>query len=593
MASSPLVSTQSVHYQVGDRTLFEGLTFGIFESEKIALVGRNGAGKSTLLKMIYGEIDPDEGGVVRKRGLRVAYLAQTPVLPNDLTVRDFVCETNTLDGQKMLSEFDLGDRQDQRCGKLSGGWQKRVALAREMAQNPDLVLLDEPTNHLDIESILWLESWIKKCPQAFLIISHDRAFLRNLSQRVIELDRRYSGGVLSVDAGYDEFLERKAAYLEAEAARETSLNNVLRRETEWLRRGAKARTTKQKARIDRAQDLAQESARLKTLNRNLEIKLEFSEQESQAPKKLIELKSATLVRGGRTLFKDFSLLITRSTRLGLLGANGIGKSSLAQVLLKQLSVESGSVTESDRLQAVYFDQKRDQLDPDTTVLRTVCPYGETVEFQGKKLHVRSYLDRFFFFFSQVDQRVGALSGGEQARLLLALLMMQPANLLILDEPTNDLDLQTLQVLEECLSEFDGAVILVSHDRQFMDDVCDQILAFPEMKFYTDTGQWRQAQRGSATNTGMKLKSSLDSGGTDSPKAAKKKLTYSETIELSQIEQKIQDAEKQVRDLEVEMSSAELVSQSVRLRELSFVLGEAQQKLESLFERWQELEDKKQ
>jgi ATP-binding cassette subfamily F protein uup len=602
---SVLISAHELKFAFSHRVLFEGLTFSVSTGEKIALIGQNGAGKSTLMKILAGQMEPDSGTVSRSRGIKVGYLPQSPVFPPGIRVRDAIYQgiTNQEDwsvagvAEEAMSRLELKTKsysyEDKLVSELSGGWQKKVALAHELAKGPDVLFLDEPTNHLDVESVLWLEDWVKSSSLCIVIVSHDRAFLRKTAKRVIEIDKRNPNGILSIDGGYDNFLTVKAEYIETQLSRQSSLQNVLRREDEWLKRGAKARTTKQQARIERAGELKEEVQNLAYKNRTQTVKLEFDSAE-RGPKKLAELEKATKAYGDRVLFKDLNLKITPSTRLGLMGKNGVGKSTLIKLIVGQEEPSSGNVFRSDRLEASYFEQSRETLDPNLTVLRTVCPYGETIEFQGRKMHVRSYLDRFLFKDSQVDVTVGKLSGGEQARLLLARLMLRPANLLILDEPTNDLDLQTLSVLEECLREFPGAVILVTHDRAFMGEVCNQILAFPEMITFAEIDQWEKWFKEELKKKGSTASTQNLSGPSEvksSMPTKKMKLSYKEQREYDGLEANI--AEKEARLVEVEQLSErpEILSNSVELLKISQEMAALHADIETLYTRWAELEQK--
>jgi ATP-binding cassette subfamily F protein uup len=462
-----------------------------------------------------------------------------------------------------------------------------------------VLLLDEPTNHLDVESILWLEDFLRESHICIVIVSHDRAFLNRITNRTIEVDRANPGGILSVDGNVDAFLKVKEEYLEAQAAREESLKNTLRREIEWLRRGAKARTTKQKARIDRAEALKVEVQDLGERTRAQEMRLEWDAIE-QGPKKLLELRNVSKSYGDRTILSGIEMKITRNTRLGLIGRNGAGKSTLIKLIAGTESPDAGEIRRAEALQVLYFEQNRETLDPGLTVLRTVCPYGETVEFQGRKMHVRSYLDRFLFSGQQVEVQVGKLSGGEQARLLLARLMLRPSNLLILDEPTNDLDFQTLSVLEDCIEEFPGAVILVTHDRRFLDEVCDQILAIPELISFSDITQWERwfraslkASRGSslAAPVGGGVSAAEVIAGNQPEVSRKKRLSYKEQLEFDRMEGVILGLESELSRLQAESESPEVASHAVRLTEISGRMGELQSEIERLYARWAELEAK--
>jgi ATP-binding cassette subfamily F protein uup len=596
---SVLVNVHELRHSFSHRNLFEGLTFSIYEGEKIALIGQNGAGKSTLMKIVAGLSEPDSGRVSRTRGIKVGYLPQAPEFDPNLTVKDAVYANIEETGDWMaigaaeeaMSRLGLKSGEHRKMGELSGGWKKKVALAHQLAMSPDLLLMDEPTNHLDVETILWLEDWVRSASIAVVIISHDRSFLQRTARRVIEIDRRNPDGILSVEGGYEEFLQVKEDYIENQISREASLKNVLRREVEWLGRGAKARTTKQKARIDRAGDLKEEVQDLSSKTRTQSVKLEFDAVE-RLPKKLAELEKVSKAYGDQVLFKNLDLKITPRTRLGLMGRNGIGKSTLIKLIVGIEEPTSGTIERSDRMEASYFEQSRETLDQNLTVLKTVCPSGETVEFQGRKMHVRSYLDRFLFSGGQLDQSVSKLSGGEQARLLLARLMLRPANLLILDEPTNDLDLQTLAILEDCLKDFPGAVILVTHDRAFMGEVCNQILAFPEMITFAEIDQWekwfkeelkKRANISKNTKPDVKLQSS--------GKSEKKKLSYKEQIEFEKMEGVIAEKEARIGELEAESLKPEVTTHSVQLSKVITEMATLQAEVDTLYARWAELEEK--
>jgi ATP-binding cassette subfamily F protein uup len=593
-----LISAHELSFAFSHRILFEGLTFSVCRGEKVALIGRNGAGKSTLLRILAGVTEADSGKVARMRGLKTGYLSQTPEADAALTVRELVYQgvsdpedwSGVSAAEEAMSRLSLSP--DAKVGSLSGGWRKKAVLARELARAPDVLLLDEPTNHLDVESILWLEDFLREAPVCTVLVSHDRAFLNRITNRTIEVDRANPGGILSVDGNVDAFLRVKEEYLEAQAAREESLKNTLRREIEWLRRGAKARTTKQKARIDRAEALKVEVQDLGERTRAQEMRLEWDAIE-QGPKKLLELKNVSKSYGDRTILSGIEMKINRTTRLGLIGRNGAGKSTLIKLIAGTEAPDAGEIRRAEALQVLYFEQNRETLDPELTVLRTVCPYGETVEFQGRKLHVRSYLDRFLFSGQQVEVQVGKLSGGEQARLLLARLMLRPANLLILDEPTNDLDFQTLGVLEDCIEEFPGAVILVTHDRRFLDEVCDQILAVPELISFSDISQWERWFRASLKASRATSAASTVALAVPIPPEStrKKRLSYKEQLEFDRMEGVILELESELSSLQVESGSPEVASHAVRLTEISGRMGGLQSEIERLYARWAELEAK--
>jgi ATP-binding cassette subfamily F protein uup len=602
---SILLSAHQLRKSFAARPLFDELTFSIEAGERIGLIGPNGAGKSTLLRILASKTSPDDGTLSFQRGLRVGYLEQVPLFKEGATVLATALEgtddpddwENMAKAQTLLSKLSLdGTREgigpETPVARLSGGWKKRVALARELIRAPDLLLLDEPTNHLDVESILWLEDLISHSRFATLTITHDRLFLQRVSNRILELDRRNPGGLLSVKGDYATYLETKEQNMAAQERREVILKNTLRRETEWLRRGAKARTTKQQARIQRAESLQGEVAELTDRNRTRSVGIDFQNTE-RSPKKLVEAKGISKSYGGRTLFKNVNLLLTPGSRIGLLGENGCGKSSLIRVLLAQETPDEGSVFHSDQLKVAYFEQARDSLDPNETLSKTLCPKGDFVDFRGSRVHIRSYLDRFLFDPGQAEMAVGKLSGGEQSRLLLAKLMLNDANLLVLDEPTNDLDMATLSILEECLTEFTGAVLLVTHDRYFLDQVATQIIAFPRQESsrgklvsFADLSQWeswhaeQEAAKPSTAQT-----TSPTATASDSAQKKKRKLSYNEQRELDSMEKNIQEAEARLATLTEESSKPENLSNAPKLAEIFKEIGETQARIDHLYSRW--------
>jgi ABC transport system ATP-binding/permease protein len=595
-----LLSARALKKSFGSRQLFDELSFSVNAGDRIGLIGPNGAGKSTLLSLLAGETEADGGEVVKKRGLRTAFLRQTPTFEQDHSVLDAILEGAAAEADPIPWALEvyskvgldsLGKTPDTKVRELSGGWQKRTALARELAKRPDVLLLDEPTNHLDIEAILWLETFLARAPFAVVTITHDRYFLQNVSNRILELDRRNFGGLLSVDGDYSKYLERKESILAVQQSREESLRNRLRRETEWLRRGAKARTTKQQARIQRAGDLKDEVQDLAEKNASGTVRMSFGGTERKT-KRLIEAKQIKKCRGPRTLFEKLDLFLGPGTRLGLLGPNGCGKSTLIRVLLGQEPADGGTVVRADNLSVAYFEQNRESLDPQTSLLKTICPSGDHVKFQGRFLHVRSYLDRFLFAKEQSDLPVGRLSGGEQARLLIARLMLTESDVLVLDEPTNDLDISTLDVLQTCLEEFPGSVILVSHDRYFLDQVSNELLAFTpkagEVQKFADLAQWETWR--DALAPPEKVSASPTPAATE-PAKKKQKLGYKEARELETMESRIHETEAKLAALSAEAENPANATNAGRLSELYQQITATQAEIERLFERWQELESK--
>src|SRR6266540_3694705 len=459
MSRALVLSCEAVGKAFGTRRLFDGLSFGLFEGDQAGLVGPNGSGKSTLLKILAGLETPDRGSRSLRGGIRIGYVPQDPVFTAGQTVAAVV--TAALAGD---DEDDRSGRLAQALGRsgftdgragvdtLSGGWKKRLAIARELAAAPDILLMDEPTNHLDVEGILWLEDVLTERARACLVVSHDRYFLEHVATRMLELNRVYPDGLFEAEGRYSEFLARRDEFLRGQQAYQESLANTVRREIEWLRRGAKARSTKAKGRIKEAGRLIEELADGRARGVTAAAGIDFTSSQRRT-RRLLVARGVSKSLGGRRLVSDLDLTITPGTRVGLIGPNGSGKTTLLHVLAGALPADAGAIERADGLRVAYFDQAREGLDPAQSLRRTLAPEGDAVSVRGRSIHVAAWAKRFLFPPEQLEVAVGRLSGGEQARIHIARLMREPADLLILDEPTNDLDIPTLEVLEESLAEF--------------------------------------------------------------------------------------------------------------------------------------------
>lgn len=607
----PLLTSYQLTYSTSEKTLFKDISFAIEEGDQIGLVGPNGAGKSTLLKIIAGILTPDKGQITANRGLRIGYLTQTPTFNPDETILDSLVNSSTSDDPwssafEWMAKLDLVQfPEDQKVRELSGGWMKRVALARELIKTPDLLILDEPTNHLDVKSILWLEDFLKRQVKSYLVVTHDRLFLQRIANRIFDLDKRYANGLLVSNGGYTQYLESKQDLLAARQKLESVMKNTLRRESEWLARGAKARQTKQKARQESAHQLKDDVAELSEKNKVRKLDLEFTASQKNA-KKLMELEGVNIgYENGQVLIENLDLIVRSRDRIALLGDNGAGKTSLIRVLIERQAPLQGKVKTYEKLQVAYFEQTRDTLNYELSVLKNLCPEGDYVSFQGSFVHVRSYLDRFHFFGSQADLPVGKLSGGEQARLRIAQMMLQQAQVLILDEPTNDLDVDTLDVLEDALKQFPGAVILVTHDRYFMDQVADRILALPEInaddkKIYefADYFQWEAWKEDKRSVDVVALSSSsnlsvnpaaanLDKKST-SNNVTNKKLSFKEKFELENMESNIAAKESELTKLQAELSEPSTQVNAKKLIEISEKVAQLETEIQRMYDRWSEL-----
>jgi ATP-binding cassette subfamily F protein uup len=481
------------------------------------------------------------------------------------------------------------------AASLSGGWKKRLAVAAALVQAPDLLLLDEPTNHLDLAGIEWLESVLEDAPFACVVVSHDRYFLENVATVMVELSRYYEDGFLRVEGNYSKFLEAKEIYLHAQQKHQDALENRVHTELEWLGRGAQARTTKSKARIDKAREMIGDLADMTARTRSTATKIDFTDTHRQT-KNLISLENVGYQVPNRTLFSGLHFDITSGLRVGLVGPNGSGKSTLLRLLLGELAPDGGKIKKADRLRVVYFDQNR-QLNPDILLKRALSPDSDSVIYQDRVIHVAGWAARFLFTGEDLNRPVGQLSGGERARVLIAQLMLQPADVLLLDEPTNDLDIPTLEILEESLLEFRGALVLVTHDRFLLDRVSTLVLGFDGLggvERFADYSQWESWQEERLLGQAKKI-SPKEKSVAEAPRAAaqpaKKRLTYKEDRELNLMEQTIAGAEKLVEEKLAALHDPAISSDATRLHAASVQLEAAQKSVDELYARWAELEEK--
>ncbi|BEG77861.1 ATP-binding cassette domain-containing protein [Achromobacter xylosoxidans] len=484
MALATLITLTDIQLAYGHHPLLDHADFAIQAGERIGLIGRNGAGKSSLLRLLDGRTVPDDGDIARSSGLRVATVEQEPELDENATVFDVVCnvEGDHEDWQRpsrvraMLEK--LGLPADAQIAGLSGGTRKRVALARALVEEPDLLLLDEPTNHLDFDGIAWLEEMLRAWKGAAVIITHDRRFLDSVATRIVELDR---GRLLSFPGNFSQWQERKAQWLESERLEQARFDKLLAQEEVWIRKGVEARRTRNEGRVRRLERLRVERAERRERVGDVSLAL----AEGQRSGKLVaELEHVGKRFGDKIVVDDYSTTILRGDRIGIIGPNGAGKTTLLKLILGEMQPDSGTTRTGTNVSVAYFDQMRAQLDENATLVDIISPGSEWVEIGGTRKHVMSYLGDFLFSPARAGSPVRSLSGGERARLLLARLFARPANVLVLDEPTNDLDIETLELLEELLQEYSGTVLLVSHDRAFLNNVVTQTIA------YEGNGHWR-------------------------------------------------------------------------------------------------------
>jgi ABC transport system ATP-binding/permease protein len=591
---APILNAQGISKKFGADPLLRNISFTVEERARIGLIGPNGSGKSTLLGILAGQIDPDDGEVATRKRARLSYVAQQSEFVPGTSIKA-VLEASLEGIGAPAAEWEgrIGETLGRTgfedfaadASRLSGGWRKRLAIAEALVQQPDVLLLDEPTNHLDLAGIDWLEGLLNTASFACIVISHDRYFLENVCTETVELNRTYPDGLFRVNGNYSEFLEKKEAFLEAQVKRQDALANRVRTEVDWLRRGPKARTTKSKARIDKAHELIGELAEVSSRNRTATASIEFSATDRQT-KRLVELENLQYGFDGRSLFAGLNFVLTAGMRIGLVGPNGSGKTTLLRLLRGEFEPLDGGIKRATSLRTVYFDQNR-ILDADVTLRRALAPDSDSVIYQDRVIHVASYASRFLFSGDQLNQPVGRLSGGERARVLIARLMLEPADLLLLDEPTNDLDIATLEILEESLLEFRGALVLVTHDRYMLDRVSTSVLGLDGRggaESFADYSQWEAWQR-------QPQQEIVSPPGDKRTPPSKKKLSYLEAREFATIEDRVTAAEEKVaREREV-VEDPGVATDAVRLQAALLALEQAQSELDDLYTRWAELEAK--
>jgi ATP-binding cassette subfamily F protein uup len=627
-----LIRFDKVSLKFGDQMILREADLAIEPEERVCLIGRNGAGKSTTFKLITGEIDPDSGEIVRQTGLVVSQLAQSLPDEQDSGVREVVKSGLTgiqalldeyrrlsreqLDtaGMRQLEELhrridthagwhleqrvdatisELGLPADKKVHELSGGWQRRVALAQALVQKPDLLLLDEPTNHLDIVTIKWLENIVRSYDGSVLFITHDRAFLKRLATRIVEIDR---GQLTSWPGDFANYLRRKEAALEAESRANARFDKKLDQEEEWIRQGIKARRTRNEGRVRALEKMREERAKRLGPERGARIYIEEAEQSGR---KVIRAKNVSYRFGDEPLIENFSTKIMRGDRIGILGNNGVGKTTLLRLLLGELKPQTGTIKHGTNLEVGYFDQMRETLEEDKSVADNVGGGRTYIKLNGKDRHIVGYLKGFLFSPKRSAMPVKALSGGERNRIILAKLFTQAANVLVLDEPTNDLDMETLEVLEQRLTDYNGTLIIVSHDREFLDNVVTSTIVFEEngvlQEYVGGYSDWlRQGKTLAEVDDPTADPGVAATHAEIRDKQKPKKLSFNEQRELDQLPEQIEKLETKVDELLKKISASDFYSQEYE--DTGPVLqdfAESQQALDLAMERWTELEDQQQ
>ncbi len=632
----PHITLDNASLAFGHHPLLDKASFQLDPGERVGLIGRNGAGKSSLLKVIAGETKLDDGNVWRATSIRIVYVPQEPVLKTGHTVYEAVAEglgdmqqvlvdyhavTHSMGSadadidalmekmQALQHELDAKDGwgmqakvetvlsrlsldADTKVDSLSGGWRKRVALGRALVADPEVLLLDEPTNHLDLEAIQWLEELLLNFNGGVLFITHDRRFLNRLATRIVELDR---GNLTDFVGNYENYQIKKEELLAIEATHAAKFDKVLAQEEVWIRQGIKARRTRNEGRVRQLEKLRLERAARRERQGNVKLSLDAGERSG---KLVAELDNVVKAYGERTLINGFSTRILRGDRIGLLGPNGVGKSTLLKLILGELEADSGTIQRGTNMNVAYFDQMREALDEEATLADTISPGSDFVEIGNERKHVISYLEDFLFPPQRSRSPVKSLSGGERNRLLLARLFARPSNVLVLDEPTNDLDIDTLELLESLLQDFPGTLFLVSHDRAFLENTVTQVIAFEDNGQLTEFGggydDWlrftEQRTKEAANAPKVKIETPKPAA-TSAP--TKTKLSYKEQLELDQLPEKIEALEIEQAAINATLADPEIYKTDLeKATALQIKLTELDDALINALARWEELESKK-
>lgn len=625
-----LISVDNVSLKFSGLKLLDNISLQINKNEKICLMGRNGTGKTTFLKVLAGLIEPDEGSVHKNSDVKVSYFSQNIEQENDQDAYSIITSKAGSDG-KLICEYnrllnsELSDPQtieyveqlrqkvdslnawryidkcnqimkslriqpDMNYNKLSGGWKRRVLLAAALASGPDVLLLDEPTNHLDISTIEWLEDYLLKSEMTIVFVTHDRRLLKRLAGRIVEIS---CGCVYDWKTDYETFLKRRDELLAAMQKDNERFDKKLAKEEVWIRKGIQARQTRNEGRVRALKKMRQE--RLERKVPLEKVKLDINKAQ-RSGLDVINARAVSFSWNQEQIVNNLTATIRRSDKIGIVGPNGCGKTTLVKLLTKELQPDSGEVVHGTNLEVIYFDQLREQLDENKTIWQNVLPLGETVLINDNDVHIVSYLQKFLFSSDRIHAKVKVLSGGEKNRVLLARLFAKPSNMIVLDEPTNDLDIETLQLLEEILLEYKGTVLLICHDREFIDSICQSIM------YFTDNNEVKEIVGGYDDYAMLTKQKSLN-GLIDSNKktttkkvaaAPRKKtqLSFNEKKELEQLHDLIEKTEQQLQKINIELSDPEFYKQNSNAAKTVIKREELECSLETMLERWEELETKK-
>ncbi len=615
-----LLHATEISKSYAHQVLFTGVSVTIADGDRVGMIGPNGSGKSTLLKILAGLEEADDGEIIRRKNLKLAYVKQSDefgdaVTPIDAVIdaigRDHDHDSHGLEPavQASIELSKLGfDELDKPINTLSGGWKKRLSIACALACDPDVLMLDEPTNHLDMEGVFWLENFVKTTNVAMVFITHDRVFLENTAQRIIELNTAYPGGTFEVSGNYSEFIRRKEEFLTAQANQQLALASKVRRDNAWLKQGVQGRQTRNTSQVKEAADRREELSAIKDRNaapkKTTQMAFQATERKTN---KLLSTHSLCKAMGNKELFSGLDLTLSPGQVLGLLGPNGSGKTTLLRLLTGDLEPDSGTIKRAADLKVVNFTQHREALNPTQTLREALCPIGDTIFYRDKAIHVAGWAKKFLFEQDKFRTQVGKLSGGEQARIMIANLMLKPADVLILDEPTNDLDIPSLEVLEQTLGEFPGAIVLVTHDRFLLGRLSNEMLALDGdggSKFFQSLEQWqdytaqqakdKQAAKQAAVEEKKKQQqeSKANAPGQASGGSGKK-LSYKLQLELDGMEETILNAEEILEELKEKMNDPAVITDHANYGKVCEDYATAQKKVSGLYARWEELEAMKQ
>ena len=567
----------------GEKRIFDDVSYGIHEGDKIGIIGINGTGKTTLLKIIAGIEEPDEGQIIKQNGLRITYLPQNPEFPADATVLSYVSDGKDYEAQNILNKLGIEDH-FAKIDTLSGGQKKRVALASALMHPTDVLILDEPTNHIDNEMALWLEDYLNKFKGVIIMVTHDRYFLDRVTNKILEISH---GKLYGYNANYSEFLELKAQREEMELASERKRQSILRMEIEWAKRGCRARTTKQKARLERLEALKAGKAPVQDAN------VEIESIGTRMGKKTIELKNVSKAYEGKTFIDDFNYIVLKNQRLGIIGPNGCGKSTLMKIITGVIQPDAGEVEIGDTIQIGYFAQEAEEMNTNQRAIDYIKDVAEYVPTKDGRITASQLLERFLFDGNLQYTPINLLSGGEKRRLYLCKVLMGSPNVLVLDEPTNDLDIPTLTILEDYLDSFSGIVITVSHDRYFLDNLVDRIFAFEgdgQLKQYEGgyTDYLEAKQRDEVVFEAKKVEKKVTNKDWKQNQPTKLKFSYKEQKEYETIDDDIAALEAKIEECDAEMLKN--ATNSAKLSEIMAKKEEAEAALEEKMERWVYLND---